>query len=141
MPGPPAKRSSMQDRVRCHRPTRRRAAPLALTAVVSLVALGGCQDEDVTDEPIFPDNVSATVRGCEVVDGRPVATVEVTNGTGHAAAYEVTVAYVVDGTTEDLVAAETDEIAPGRDGQVQVRSAELEAVDECDLRQIEERRS
>lgn len=106
------------------------------SALVLLAA--SCRDEDLTDEPIAPDNVGASMQECHVGDPAPFVIVEVTNGTGHAARFEVTVAFVEDDVDQGSVAATSDEIVPGGAAVVRVEGSPGTAADDCRIVDVED---
>ena len=107
--------------------------------IAASALLVACRDEDVVDDAIFPDNVFATVERCDSSEARAVADVEVTNGTGNAAAYDVTVEFGSEGTVAGVETARSSDIEPGREGRVQVRlEAPASTVDDCVVRVVEE---
>ena len=105
---------------------RRLLAALALSLLVA-----SCRDEDVTDEPISPGNVAASVEECAVADGAPFAVVEVTNGTGHTARFQVTVAFVEDDVDRGSVVATSEEVDPGAAAVLRFEGEPDTAADDC----------
>lgn len=115
--------------------SRRSATLVALTALAVLA--GSCRDEDVADDPVLPSNVNATVQRCGIVDGAPVAVVEVTNGTGHTARFGVAVDFVQDGRTEGSAVGSSDDIQPGATGLVRVvGEADVGDVRDCRIEDV-----
>jgi hypothetical protein len=110
-----------------------------LVALALLAA--SCRDEDISDEPVLPDNVDASVEECAVVDGRPRALVEVTNGTGHAARFDVTLVFVEGDRVRGSAVASSDEVAPGAATVLRFDGdGDTTAVDDCRIEDVAESR-
>lgn len=106
-------------------------------AVALALLVASCRDEDIADEPILPDNVDASVAECGVVEAVPLTVVEITNGTGHTARFEVSVAFERDGRVEGTAAATSDDIRPGASAPVRVSGpGDVAAVDDCSIEDV-----
>lgn len=111
-----------------------------MVLAAALLAIVSCRDDEVADDPILPDNVSATLESCAPAEGSPTAAVTITNGTGHEATYEVTVHFRADGRVEGTGTGRSKAVRPGGTQTVQVRvdSDRVAAADECDLESVDE---
>ena len=109
-------------------------------SVAFMVVAGACTaDEDVADDPVRPQNVAASVESCEVVDGSAVASVELTNGTGHAAAYAVEVRFLSEDRDVGTAGQRSETLEPGQSEVIDVAlDGEVDDVDDCSLEEVEE---
>lgn len=109
-------------------------------AAIILVASPACtRDEDLVDDPIRPQNVAASLEACDTADTPASAVVEVTNGTGHASAYDVTVTFRRRDAPPETAVERSSRLEPGQSEQLQVRApADTTDIDGCDLDLVEE---
>lgn len=115
--------------------TRRLCAGAAVLLAIATACTG---DEDVTDDPVVPDNVDSTVTACAVEGGAPFAEVEVTNGTSDPTEYEVTVRFLERDTEVATETATTPTIRPGTSETVRVEAGgSFPEVTDCDVESVD----